>query len=139
MATPVQDVEQSSDQIDDRPAKRAERTSRSPLGPRRTTGSALLPDPSPAPPPAEPPPAEPPEPVPASPAAGPSELPPPVPVPVAPLPSGGVPPALPEPDASTYSSALSRTVLRPSGANTATEYVPATRTGARNTSSVVLA
>src|SRR4051812_8467604 len=119
MATPVQDAEQSSDQIDDRPAKRAERTSRSPFAPRRTTGSALLPVPSPEP--AEPSAAEPsePEPVPVPVPAGPepSELPPPAPD--APLPSDGVPP---EPDASTYSSALSSTVLRPSGANTATEY-----------------
>jgi hypothetical protein len=39
IATPVHDDEQSSDQIERRPSNFAERTSRSPAGPDRTTGA----------------------------------------------------------------------------------------------------
>src|SRR4051794_29726908 len=113
---PVQTAEQSSDQIDDTPARRAERTSRSPPGPWRTTSTVLPPDPPPVP--AGPLP-DPPPPVPGSAVPEPSE-PPPAEPPDAPPPAGaGLDP--PEPAASTYSSASWSPGLRPSGANTATE------------------
>src|SRR4051794_18574801 len=108
---PVQDAEQSSDQIDDIPAKRAERTSRSPPGPWRTTSTVLPPGPPPAPAGALPDP----PPVPGAAVPEPSEPPPDAP------PPAGAELAPPEPAVSTYSSASSSTVLRPSGANTATE------------------
>src|SRR4051794_2857451 len=116
MATPLQAAEQSRDQIDDSPAKWADRTSRSPCGPRRTTSAVGPPVPPPDPPgPPVPSALDPPEPDP--PGAVPSEPPAP-PDPPAPLEPPD--PAPPEAVVSTYSSGLSSAVLRPSGANTVT-------------------
>src|SRR5436305_9568995 len=104
MATPAQAAEQSSDQIEDSPAKWADRTSRSPFGPRRTTSSVVPPEPPPAP--AEPMPPEPPE------APDPPEPPEALEPSAAGSPAPPVPPLLPDDDeheqpeaaVSTYSS-----------------------------------